>query len=42
MNKDIEGFKYYVLRNIEFIKIIKPEKLKDEIKRILKNYLEDN
>ncbi len=42
MNKDIEGFKYYVLRNIEHIKIIKPQKLKDEIKRILKIYLEDN
>ena len=42
MNKDIEGFKYYVLRNIEFIKIIKPQKLKDEIQRILKNYLKDN
>ena len=42
INKDIEGFKYYVLRNIEFIKIIKPQKLKDEIKRILKKYLEDS
>lgn len=39
MNKDIEGFKYYVLKNIEFIKIIKPQKLIDEIERILKNYL---
>lgn len=42
MNKDIQGFKYYVLRNIEFIKIIKPQKLKDEIQRILEKYLEDN
>ena len=42
MNKDIDGFKYYVLRNIEFIKIIKPQKLKDEIKSILKKYLEEN
>ena len=42
MNKDIEGFKYYVLKNIEFIKIIKPQKLKDEIQRILKDYLKDN
>ncbi len=42
LNKDIEGFKYYILRNLEFIKIIKPQKLKDEIQRILKKYLEDN
>ncbi len=39
MNKDLEGFKYYLLRNIEFIKIIKPQKLKEEIASILKNYL---
>lgn len=39
MNKDIEAFKYYVLRNIEYINIIKPKKLKDEIDRILKEYL---
>ena len=42
MNKDIEGFKYYVLRNIEFIKILKPKKLKEQIQRILKKYLEEN
>ncbi len=42
MNKDLTGFKYYVLRNIEYIKIIKPQKLKEEIKRILKDYLENN
>ncbi len=42
MNKDIAGFKYYVLRNIEHIKIIKPQKLKDEIVKILKDYLKDN
>ena len=39
MNKDLEGFKYYLLRNIEFIKIIKPQKLKEEIAKILKSYL---
>ena len=39
MNKDIESFKYYVLRNIEYIDIIKPKKLKEEIDKILKDYL---
>lgn len=39
MNKDLEGFKYYLLRNLEFIKIIKPQKLKVEIEQIIKNYL---
>ena len=39
MNKDINSFKYYVLRNIEYIDILKPKKLKDEINKILKNYL---
>ena len=39
MNKDIDSFKYYVLRNIEYIEIIKPVKLKNEIERILKDYL---
>lgn len=39
MNKDIDAFKYYLLRNIEFIKIIKPQKLKDEVAQILKKYL---
>lgn len=39
MNKDIEAFKYYVLKNIECIEIIKPKELKDEIDKILKDYL---
>ena len=39
MNKDIEGFKYYVLRNIEYIDIIKPIELKNEINKILNDYL---
>lgn len=39
MNKDIDAFKYYVLRNIEYIDILKPKKLKDEIDKILKDYL---
>lgn len=38
MNKDIEAFKYYVLRNIEYIDIIKPKKLKDKIDKILNDY----
>lgn len=42
MNKDINAFKHYVLRNIENIKVIKPKKLKDEIERVLKDYLERN
>ena len=39
MNKDIEAFKYYVLRNIEYIDILKPKKLKDDIDKILKDYM---
>lgn len=39
MNKDINSFKYYVLRNIEYIDILKPKELKDEIDKILKDYL---
>lgn len=39
INKDIEAFKYYVLRNIEYIDIIKPKKLKDDINKILNDYL---
>ena len=39
MNKDLDGFKYYLLRNLEYIEIIKPQKLKTEIANILKNYL---
>ena len=39
MNKDIDGFKYYCLRNIEYIDIIKPIELKNEINKILNDYL---
>ena len=40
MNKDIDAFKYYVLKNIEYINIIKPIELKKKIETILKEYLE--
>lgn len=40
MNKDIDSFKHYVLRNIEYIDVVKPKRLKTEIEKILKNYLE--
>ena len=39
VNKDIEGFKRYVLTNLDMIKVIKPLKLKNEIERIVKDYL---
>lgn len=39
VNKDIEGFKRYILKNLDMIKVIKPMKLKDEIERIVKYYL---
>lgn len=39
MNRDIDAFKYYLLRNIEYIKIIKPQKLKEEVNKILNDYL---
>ena len=39
MNKDLKSFKYYVLRNIEYIDILKPKELKEEIDKILKDYL---
>lgn len=39
--KDIEGFKRYILRNIDKIKIMSPLKLKIEIRKILKTYLEE-
>lgn len=40
INKDIESFKYYVLRNIEHIEILKPIELKKSVENILKQYLE--
>jgi predicted DNA-binding transcriptional regulator YafY len=42
INASKRGFKYFALRNIENINIISPESLKDEIKDILKSYLEKN
>lgn len=39
VNKDIEGFKRYVLTNLDMVKVIKPLKLKNEIERIVKDYL---
>ena len=39
INKDLEGFKRYVLRNLDMVKVIKPEKLKNEIEEIIKGYL---
>lgn len=40
-NKDLEGFKRYILRNLDMIKIVKPVKLKNEIDEIVKNYLKN-
>lgn len=39
VNKDIEGFKRYVLTNLDMVKVLKPEKLKKEIEIIASNYL---
>ena len=39
VNKDIEGFKRYVLTNLDMVKVVKPAKLKNEIETIVKNYL---
>ena len=36
---EIEGFKRYILRNLDMIKIVSPEKLKKEIESIIKKYL---
>ena len=38
-NKDIEGFKRYVLTNLDMIEVIKPLKLKKEIEEIINKYL---
>lgn len=38
INKDPEAFKYYLLRNIEHISIIRPESLKKDINKIIKDY----
>ena len=39
INKDLDGFKRYVLRNLDYIRIVKPDKLKDKVNKILKDYL---
>lgn len=39
VNKDIEGFKRYVLTNLDMIEVIKPLKLKREIEEIINKYL---
>ena len=39
LDKDLEGFKRYVLKNLDMIQVVKPEKLKDEIERIVCGYL---
>ena len=39
INKDLEGFKRYALKNLDMVKIIKPVKLKNEIEKIVKDYL---
>ena len=39
VNKELEGFKRYVLKNLDMIKVVKPEKLRKEITKIIKNYL---
>lgn len=38
-NKDLEGFKRYILRNLDMIKVVKPVKLKNDIDKIVMNYL---
>ena len=38
-NKDLEGFKRYVLTNLDMIEVIKPLELKMEIEKIIKKYL---
>lgn len=39
INKDLEGFKRYVLKNLDMIKVVSPIKLKNEIDKIVKDYL---
>ena len=39
INKDIEGFKRYALKNLDMVKVIKPLKLKNEIDKIVKDYI---
>ena len=39
LNKDLEGFKRYVLTNLDMIEVIKPIELKKEIEKIINIYL---
>ena len=39
INKDTEGFKRYILRNLDMIRVISPVTLKREIEKIVKDYL---
>ena len=39
LNKDLEGFKRYVLTNMDMIEVIKPQELKKEIEKIINKYL---
>ncbi len=41
-NKDLEGFKRYILRNLDMIKVVSPLKLKNEINTIVKKYLSND
>lgn len=38
VNASINGFKFFALRNLENVMIVKPSKLKDQIKKIISNY----
>lgn len=42
VNASRKGFKYFALRNIESVNVISPLSLKEEIKDIIKSYLEKN
>lgn len=39
VTSNLEGFKFFALRNLENVKVLKPLKLKIDIDKILKNYL---
>jgi predicted DNA-binding transcriptional regulator YafY len=39
LNKDLEGFKRYVLTNLDMIEVVKPLELKKEIEKIINKYL---
>ena len=41
INKDLDGFKRYVLKNLDMIKVISPNKLKLEIEKIINDYLKN-